>query len=189
MVKCSGKFVLRIPTDLHAELKKIAQTEGLSLNQICQEILSERIKNLKQGHMKERLHELTEKAAEFWSGHLVGVILFGSLARGNTYESSDVDLLLVMQDIPVTRRLYTQWDESLDDNTTPQVNPHFVNLPQRAASIGSLWLEVMREGIVLWEKDRKVSNFMARLKKNFSANKFTSSKAHGHNYWKWENYA
>ena len=189
MTDHSGKFVLRISKELHAVLKKMAQARNLSLNQICVKILSEHADREKQNIIKERLNSLTEKIKQFWPGHIVGVVLFGSVVREKMYATSDVDLLLVMQGQSVARSLYRQWDESIDDDSEPQINPHFVCLPQDERSVGSLWLEVMNEGVLLWEKDLMVSAFLKKIKNKFADNKLKRTESHGHPYWVWEDYA
>lgn len=189
MNKYSGKFVLRISHTLHEALKNQAQAKGISLNQICQNILAAHIKAARDKQLKERLDQFIEQAQLVWSSNLVGIVLFGSQAREDTYSTSDVDLLLVIKGIPVSRNLYRQWDELIDDNDTPQVNPHFVALPQDEKLAGSLWLEVAHEGILMWESNKIVSSLMLKIKNTIKKNKFKKAHAHGHAYWVRENYA
>ena len=46
--ECSGKFMLRMAKSLHAELKKEAEYEGISLNQLCLIKLAMQLKRQKE---------------------------------------------------------------------------------------------------------------------------------------------
>ena len=81
-----------------------------------------------------------DAAACVVGNELQGVVLFGSAARGDAVESSDIDLLIVTSpSIELNRGLYRRWDELRTDDT---VRPHFVHLPDPPDSAGSIWFEV-----------------------------------------------
>ncbi|MFQ5745049.1 MAG: nucleotidyltransferase domain-containing protein [Acidobacteriota bacterium] len=56
---------------------------------------------------------VVERAASLFGGALVGVAVFGSWARDELDEDSDVDLLVVVDDrVRITRQRYRHWDRS-----------------------------------------------------------------------------
>src|SRR5262245_25913008 len=104
----SGKFLLRTDPSLHRVLKKAAEARGLSLNEYCARVLQ-------AGQQRNDGFEgplLSALENEFETS-LVGVVLFGSAARGELTTSSDIDLLIVV-DGEISRSLYRRWDESRD---------------------------------------------------------------------------
>jgi len=112
---------------------------------------------------------------------LLGAVLFGSEARGEARGDSDIDLLLVAGPaVPLTRRLYTLWDEQLADD---RHSPHFVHLPSASSEAGSLWLEAAVEGTVLYDRDGRIGRFLGRLRRAIAAGRLTRKTAYGHPYW------
>ena len=82
------------------------------------------------------------------------VVLFGSQARGTAGEWSDVDLLVVMRDVPDKRRAAVEIRRSLGDLpiskdivvTTPEEVTH------RGHVVGTLLHAALSEGTVLYER-------------------------------------
>src|SRR5690606_13998698 len=59
---------------------------------------------------------------------LVGVVLFGSVARAESHADSDVDLLLVFEaGTQIQREFYKTWDEIVPFDS--RLSPQFVSLP------------------------------------------------------------
>ena len=79
---------------------------GLSLNRHCiAKLQAQELSRTDAGMIKNQAGlispDLLEGIVRRWQGDLVGLALFGSAARGDDTEDSDVDLLLVMK--PETR--------------------------------------------------------------------------------------
>ena len=82
------------------------------------------------------------------------VVLFGSQARGTAGEWSDVDLLVVMRDVPDKRRAAIEIRRSLGDLpiskdivvTTPE------EIRRRGHMVGTVLHAALREGTVLYER-------------------------------------
>jgi predicted nucleotidyltransferase len=182
-----------MPGHLHAKLKQEAADRGISLNQAC-------IARLERN--QSLLTDLGTKAAaadliipEFlsaivrqWPDELVGLILFGSAARGDATEDSDIDLLLVMTpEVKIARDLYRLWDDFCDAHFGTRdydnISPHFVNLPGGVQEAGGLWYEVAIEGMVLWESDPKVSRFLRSVRAAMGQGKIRRRMVHGSPYW------
>jgi predicted nucleotidyltransferase len=130
-----------------------------------------------------------ESAARQWVGYaaevaqdaLVGVVLFGSAARGQASEGSDVDLLVVIEStVVLNRSLYQRWDAVCRDE---RVSPHFVHLPRHALDGGSLWFEVAIDGIALYERGLRVSRHLCRVRQAIADGLIERRKAYGHGYW------
>ena len=112
---------------------------------------------------------------------LLGVLLFGSVAREDYHVGSDIDLLIVVSsDLPLTRRLYARWDEQLVEDMH---SPHFVHLPATVEEAGSIWFEAAVDGIVLYDSDGRVSRFLSRIRRAIADGRLMRRFAYGHPYW------
>ena len=82
------------------------------------------------------------------------VVLFGSYARGTAIESSDVDLLVVMVDIPDKRQAAVEIRRSLGD--LPVSKDIVVTTPdeitRRGHLVGTVLHAALREGKVVYEQ-------------------------------------
>lgn len=176
----SGRFVLRLPVKLHDALRRRATALDLSLNQLCLRALSEYL-SAGRPAAGEPGPPWLRAARRALGGELLGAVLFGSEARGEARTGSDIDLLLVAgPSVPLTRRLYALWDESLAED---RHSPHFVHLPSSTAEAGSLWLEAAVDGTVLSDREGRVGRFLGRLRRAIAAGRLTRKTAYGHPYW------
>lgn len=182
MEEHSGRFVLRVPPPLHARLRRLARERGVSLNEYCRNAIE---------HYADRSADGSQLAGEGgpWvdSAHRVvgdrleGVALFGSRARGEARDSSDVDLLVVISDeLVLSRELYREWDRL---GVGRRVNPHFVHLPASVSEAGSVWYETAMDGVILFEHDGSISSFLQAVRRAIADGYLRRRYAHGHPYW------
>jgi predicted nucleotidyltransferase len=169
----SGKFVLRIGSQMHRALKEEAHKAGESLNSLC-------------------LRKLQGAAGPLaWSALLsvviqkfepVGIILFGSQARGEATSSSDVDLLIVLKDDQkLSRQLYDEWDLHLRNFDSS--SPHFSYLPALGHPIGSLWLEAALEGEILFDSRDVLKKTLRGIRQRIAEGSYQRKLSSGHAYW------
>ncbi len=89
---------------------------------------------------------------------IVGVVLFGSVARGDADRSSDIDLLVVVEgDGTHGRRIGAKIARELEDQSFDGDRYQFevlVETPESAMSRGERLKEIFDEGIVLLQNDR-----------------------------------
>lgn len=129
--------MLRIPEQRHLKLTKQAKHYQLSLNQFCQKILE-------KGEISE-MDMIVDKIKTTFEESLEGIILFGSKARSDMHDLSDIDLLIVLNE-QITRRHYKLLE-------LPQIySPNFVTFRKEPSG---LWFDVAIDGIVLFDKSRK----------------------------------
>jgi hypothetical protein len=118
-----------------------------------------------------------------WKSLLEALVLFGSAARGEMWEHSDIDLLgVVRAGLPIRREWYAAWDAEIGP-PTPRLSPHFVALPRTAQNVGGLWLEVAMDGVILWDPRWRVAQLLASLREQIAAGAAVRRWAHGHSYW------
>ena len=82
------------------------------------------------------------------------VVLFGSQARGTAKEWSDVDLLVVMDNVPNKRRVAVEIRESLGD--LPISKDIVIATPdeitRRGHVVGTVLRAALREGTIVYER-------------------------------------
>jgi predicted nucleotidyltransferase len=174
----SGRFVVRIPPGLHESLRRAAAEAHLSLNEYCVRKLAA------SGSLEEPIFEVVERAAEQFGARLVGLVAFGSWARGDLTDESDVDLLVVVeQSVAIVRPLYRPWDEHRLSWDGRPVEVHIVHLPEPGETPRGFWAEAALEGIVLFERGLTLSRRLVEIRRRVAAGEISRRHAHGRAYW------
>ncbi|MDD9979751.1 MAG: toxin-antitoxin system HicB family antitoxin [Gammaproteobacteria bacterium] len=177
----SGRFVLRLGPDLHAELRREAAIRGISLNAHCVQRLAAP-NGVSPGF--EGAAEAVRRATELMGEALVGIAVFGSWARGEPADTSDVDVLIVIDgDVPITRHLYRRWDEAPVAWDGRPVDPHFVHLPPQRRTPSGLWAEVAIDGIVLHDPRHRLFPQLAAVRRALAEGRLRRRTVHGVGYW------
>jgi len=90
--------------------------------------------------------------------HLVSLVLFGSVARGEAQQTSDIDVIVVAEAFPrslVERRrpLLALWEEARTSRGLPYVEWNLVTkTPEEARVRSPLYLDVVEDGIVIFDR-------------------------------------
>jgi predicted nucleotidyltransferase len=178
----SGKFILRLPPRIHAALRGEASRRGISLNAVCQQVLEEFVSGeTRAGTVQGDALAVVSETRGFLGGSLAGIVLFGSVARGEQTAGSDVDLLIVLNsDRALARSLYSEWDERF---TSGAYSPHFVHIPVNPMDAGSIWMETAVDGTVLYDRGGKVSGFLGGVRRLMASGKLTRRWSYGQPYW------
>lgn len=176
----SGRFVVRIDPDVHASLRERAHAAGISLNHYCGRKL-----RMPSSELHPSAVDVVGRAVSIVGDSLLGVVAFGSWARGEPGGQSDLDIMVVADaEVRIARDLYRQWDDrprlEWDGHS---VEPHFVHLAAEDAAPSGLWAEVAMDGIVLFERRLTVSLRIARLRRQILAGRISRRVVHGNPYW------
>lgn len=174
----SGTFVVRLDPRLHDALRSDAAAAGTSLNDWCGRVLATAGGGLEPA-AKVVLAIRTRLGAD-----LLGVVVYGSFARGELAAGSDVDLLVVLAArVPITRALYREWDRVLPDWDGREVDLHFVHLPESGDPVTGTWAEAAVGGIVLHDPDLTVSRRLIDIRSRIAAGELVRRMAQGQPYW------
>ncbi len=176
----SGRFVLRLPPPLHGALQAGARASGLSLNEYCVRRLAAGGSGLSAD---QHAAGLVTAAADVLGAGLVGVMVYGSWVRGEASTTSDVDVLVVADPgVALSRALYRTWDAAPVAWHGRTVDPHFVHPPGDRIE-GGVWGEVAVEGIVVFERDWRISAELVRIRRRIAAGQLVRRFVHGQPYW------
>ena len=175
----SGTFVLRLDPRLHALLRHEAVAAGTSLNEWCSLSLA--------APGAAGLSAAAEVVVMIRAGlgaDLLGVVAYGSFARGELAAGSDVDLLVVLSEgVKITRSLYRQWDGVVPAWEGREIDLHFVHLPDRDDPVSGTWAEAGVCGIVLYDHDLLVSRRLIDIRSRIAGGELTRRMAQGQPYW------
>lgn len=175
----SGRFILRIDPGLHAALREAARTSGTSLNEYCARKLAAPMSGVVGPG-----GEAVARAAAIVGDALLGVVAFGSWARRELGQRSDVDLLVVVADeVEIGRWLYRKWDEAPLSWDGYRVEPHFVHLPRTGARMSGTWAEVATDGVVLFDRGLTVSKSLVEVRRLVASGRIVRRRVHGQSYW------
>lgn len=178
---CSGRFLLRIDPGLHAALREAASRAGLSLNEYCARKLAAPVGDLTPFELATAA---VARAAAVAGGALIGVIAFGSWARSELHDASDIDLLVVIdRSLELSRALYRRWDDEPVVFHGRRVEPHFVTMPEADRPPVGLWAEAAIDGIVLFARDLTVAARLAAIRRDFLDGRVVRKTAHGQPCW------
>jgi HEPN domain-containing protein/predicted nucleotidyltransferase len=169
--------VLRIAPGLHAALRGAAAEAGVSLNDYCVRKLAAPVGDLAA---LEGASKAVERAASIFGERLIGIAAFGSWARRQAADGSDVDLLVVVEEsVALTRELYRAWDASAVTWEGRAVEPHFVHLPEENRVVAGVWAEVALDGIVLFERGLRISMGLSRVRRDIVGGRIARKVSHG----------
>jgi predicted nucleotidyltransferase len=174
----SGRFVLRIDPALHGALRSAAEAAGLSLNEYCARKLAS------EAAVWSPAVDVVARATSLLGARVWGILVFGSWARGEAVAGSDVDVLVVVDDeVALTRRLYHEWDEAPLKWEAHPVEAHFVHLPEAGARLSALWAEAAVDGVVLYDRSLEVSRRLVEIRDRIAAGELVRRRVHGQRYW------
>lgn len=117
------------------------------------------------------LSHILRESNKRWGEDLVSVVVFGSFARGDAYEHSDIDLLIIVKNLPKGWRERGIYELSLERlgltwNTPLQVilvNPEEIRLA--IDNITPLLLEIHESYRCLFDRDMFFQKEMKRFEK------------------------
>lgn len=167
--------MLRVGPKLHLGIQRQARAQNLSLNQF--------ILNAIQNSSVEA--PVVKALCDTFGASLLGVVLFGSVVRGEERADSDIDLLIVLdQSRAIDRSLYQIWDAQIEPAVDSRYSPQFSHFPDPVKGPSSLWLEVALEGDVLFDNpERSLKKCLQKIRAQIAEGRYIRKISHGHPYW------
>lgn len=108
------------------------------------------------------------------NNRLVSVVIYGSIARGQMRKDSDIDLLIVADDLPNSRferidifnkvedLLLEDLEKLYENNYIITFSP-IIKTPKEAKKIFSLYLDIVEDGVIIYDKDNFFEKILDRL--------------------------
>ena len=115
------------------------------------------------------INRLTDLCKEYYGERLISLAVFGSVGRGTPRPDSDIDLLVVVKDLPVGRiarvQEFAAIETTLGSTTKDRVelSPVF-KTPEEIANGSPLFLDMIEDVRMLFDRDDFFKNVLKRLK-------------------------
>lgn len=172
-----SRILLRLPSSLHRLVKAQAAQLSVSVNSFLERLIQQGL----EGDGDKQMEALIiNKASEMYGDDFVGLLLFGSQARGDAHDLSDTDLLLVLSTrVQIERDLYRAWDRLLP----PGVSLHLAHLLSDHEEPGSLWLECALDARILFDPTGVLRMKIRALKNLITSGRIVRRITHGQGYW------
>jgi len=124
--------------------------------------------------MSALLDAVVDRLRERFSGHLVAVALFGSAARGEATEASDLDFLVVLRGVPKSlerryqvyrpiRDALTMQSRKVRDVTAIDLDEEFIN--DEDAEITPVMLNIASDATILYDPKGQLASFLRRVRR------------------------
>jgi predicted nucleotidyltransferase len=125
---------------------------------------------------KSLLEKLTKLLQEEFQDKLISVVLYGSVARGDNRKDSDIDLLLVIKDLPktITERviLFDKVERKLDDYIMRLMDDgYYITLtpvlktPEEAMRFSPIYMDMTEDAIILYDENGFFRKVLEKTKK------------------------
>jgi len=146
-------------------------------------------------HLSEIAARYTEALKEHLGDRLISVVLYGSVARGDCTPSSDVDLLIVAEGLPPSRRARNRMLVEIEEELFPVFALLYrsgryidvstkIKTPEEAARFTPLYLDMTEDAVLLYDRDGFFQGVLERLRerlKELGAQRIRQGKVW---YWK-----
>lgn len=120
------------------------------------------------------LHAVVDRLRERFSEHLVAVALFGSEARGEATEESDLDFLVILRGVPKSlerryqvyrpiRDAVTMQSQTNRDITAIDLDEEFIS--DEDAEITPLMLNIASDATILYDPKGQLAAFLRRIQR------------------------
>jgi predicted nucleotidyltransferase len=125
---------------------------------------------------KSLLEKLTKLLQEEFQDKLISVVLYGSIARGDNRKDSDIDLLLVIKDLPktITERiiLFDKVERKLDDDIMRLMDEGYyvtfspiLKTPEEAMRFSPIYMDMTEDAIILYDRNGFFRKVLEKTKK------------------------
>jgi predicted nucleotidyltransferase len=131
-------------------------------------------------HVERLLAEVTVAAGRHYGGRLVSVVVFGSMGRGTPRPDSDLDLLIVAEDLPrgrmarvhdfapVEAAVQQRLAEGRQAGFFTECSPVF-KTPDEVRAGSPLFLDMVEDARILHDRDGFFAGAMDRLRARLAA--------------------
>lgn len=144
---------------------------------------------------QDLINEIYKKCQKFYNSYLVSFVIFGSVAREKTNPYSDIEILIISDNLPTGRRkrildflenielpLKNKIKQYQKEGYYIEISP-VIKTPKEVQLGSFLYLDIIEEGKILYDKDNFFKNYLKLLKnklKKYGAKKIYKK---GGYYW------
>ncbi|MGC8673942.1 MAG: nucleotidyltransferase domain-containing protein [Thermoprotei archaeon] len=121
--------------------------------------------------------KLVELLKERFGDDLISVVIFGSVARGDSRKDSDLDVLIVARGLPEGKldrsKLFDEVEKGLGDELAATASSKgysvaispIIKTPEEAAGFSPLYMDLTQDALILYDKDGFFSSVLENERK------------------------
>ena len=121
------------------------------------------------------IERLLNELLKVFRDDLVSVVVYGSVARGTARKDSDIDVLIVVEELPRSRferlSMYMKAEENLDPLFNELLNRGYavtispiLKTKREAERISPLYLDMVEDAIIVYDKNGFFEEILKRLR-------------------------
>ena len=121
------------------------------------------------------IERLLNELLKVFRDDLVSVVVYGSVARGTARKDSDIDVLIVVEELPRSRferlSMYMKAEENLDPLLNELLNRGYavtispiLKTKREAERISPLYLDMVEDAIIVYDKNGFFEEILKRLR-------------------------
>ena len=135
------------------------------------------------------LDHLTSLCKEHYGARLISLVVFGSVGRGTPRPDSDIDLLLVVKDLPDGRIARVKEFAAIEITLSNVIKTHFdlspvFKTPEEIADGSPLLLDMVEDSRLLFDRDDFFQRAMKDLKERLQ--RLGARRIWRGNAWYWD---
>ncbi len=123
---------------------------------------------------REIVESLLELLLEHFGERLISLVIFGSVARGESTKESDLDLLIIIDGLPRSRlkrqELFIDVEERIEHKVRKMESMGWridfspiLKTPEEASKMTPLYLDMVEDALIIYDKDRFFEKILLRL--------------------------
>ncbi len=123
---------------------------------------------------RDLIRNLLDAIKEVFGDLLVSVALYGSVARGEARADSDIDILIVAEDLPPSRIKRVKLFEKAEDSVEPQVIELYdrgiyvsfspiILTPEEMKRVPPILLDMIEDAIILYDRDGFLNKLLDKV--------------------------
>jgi len=121
------------------------------------------------------LKKLTKLLLDEFGDRLISVVVYGSVSRGDHRNDSDVDLLIVIKDLPktITERmmLFEKIESKIEDDIDKLMDEGYyvtfspiMKTPEEAVRFSPLYMDMTDDAVILYDRDNFFGNVLEKTR-------------------------
>ena len=125
------------------------------------------------------IHKLLKLLKEKFGEDLISLAIYGSVARGDNKRDSDIDLFIVVKNLPPTTieriRIFDSLELLLEEDIKEMFSKGYyvsfspiMKTPEEAMRFSPLYMDITEDAVLIYDKENFLQNLLQRIRKKLN---------------------